>query len=174
MLFVVRFSTTHDVISWAIRHRTDFFISHVEFQIVRSWIDARGEIHPAGSTLGSRFPSGVKWREPIKNIKQRNAIVVARPGTDIAAQWLDANRIGYKYDLRGIFGIASGNRDWHDKKERFCSEAVTEAFEEGPKEQLFNPWAKCWEITPRDVFLARGWTVLSGPKNLKRIQETAS
>lgn len=168
MLFVVRFSTTSDLISWTIRRRTDFFVSHVEFQVLQDYVDPLGKLHKAGSTLGSRYPDGVKWREPKENADQKDVVVMTRPKVDEAALWVQANRIGYGYDLPGIFGIASGDRDWHDKNKRFCSEVNTEGFE-AVGENLFNPWAKIWEITPRDEFLAAGWTVLIGPERLKRV-----
>lgn len=163
MRFVVRFSTSPGFISWAIRHRTDFFISHVEFQLVRPWRE-----HEVGDTLGSRYPDGVKWRSASENRDQGNVVIATRRGIDEAAWWLDENRIGYRYDLSAIFGIASGDMDWHERKRRFCSEAVTEGFERGPIEQIFNPWIKMWTVTPRDLLAATGWQIQSGPDFLRR------
>jgi len=158
--FVLRFSTSPGFISWAIRHRTDFYISHVEFQLLKTDGDFK-----AGSTLGSRFPDGVQWREPHENANQRGVIFATADGIDEAAMWVNSNRIGCKYDLLGICGIAGGIEDWHTKGERFCSEIVLEGFEEGPKNFLANRYFKTWQFTPRDFFCLPGIRILSGPHN---------
>lgn len=152
-LFVVRFSTTRDPISWVIRRRTDFYVSHVEFELVQPY-----QNYGRGWTLGSRFPDGVKWRPPEDNKAQRNVVRVVRPGTDEAALWLAANRIGYRYGMPEIFGIAVGDLNWRDTKKRICSEAVTESFEQGANEFWFDPTIPCSCLTPRDVLIVNGWS----------------
>src|SRR5579862_7300790 len=175
MRFILRFSTSSDFISWTIRRRTDFSISHVEFQLltwptpdeVKEYGRVKGSSIPApvcpGWTLGSRFPKGVAWRPPQENVGQRNVVTAKFDGIDAAALWVAKNRIGFPYDTRGIFGIAAGVEDWHNKSERFCSETVLEGAEEGPKNFLLNPWAKQWFVTPRDLFISPRVEILSGP-----------
>lgn len=156
MTFVARWSTTSDFISWAIRRRTDFFVSHVELQAVKPYRDCRGVLHPAGSTLGSRWPDGVKWRGPKENSEQRDVFTAVRPGIDEAAAWIDTNRVGWPYDLKGCVGIQFGVEDWHNKKQRFCSEVFSEGFERTGN-PILNRFIRLSMVTPRDTLVVDGW-----------------
>ena len=146
---LLRLSTDkHSFISAVIRWRTDFECSHAEFWFPKTeW------------TLGSRFPDGVQWREPKSTANQRAVILATFDGIGRAAKWVADNRIGYRYDTLGIFGIASA-RDWHNKKERFCSETIAEGAEMVAA-PLINKAMPVSQITPRDLMVPPAPHVIS-------------
>lgn len=154
---LLRLSTDkHSLISGVIRWRTDFQCSHAEFWFPQT-----------GWTLGSRFPDGVEWRPPSSTSNQRALILATFEGIGRAAKWVADNRVGYKYDTLGIFGIATA-RDWHNKKERFCSETIAESGEhrfpagafiladipEIVNLPLINKAIPVEQVTPRDLLIS--------------------
>ena len=148
---LLRLSTEKwSALSAIIRWRTDADISHAEFWFPKT-----------GWTLGSRFPDGVRWRGPESTSKQSNVLLFTFNAIDSAAKFVAENRIGYRYDTLGIFGIATA-KDWHGKRERFCSEAIAEAAEyrfsklvaADLRTPLFNEAVPVWQVTPRDLMLS--------------------
>lgn len=150
---VLRLSTEkRSILSRIIRWRTDSPISHAEFWFPKT-----------GWTLGSRFPDGVRWRGPESTAKQSNVMLFTFPRIEEAAKWVAENRVGFRYDTLGIFGIATA-KDWHDKNERFCSETVAEGAEHRfPVPELIaahlrlplvNSIIPVWQVTPRDLMLS--------------------
>jgi hypothetical protein len=136
----LRFSTSYYPASLLIRWRTDFSFSHVEFETSTGW------------TFGSRLIGGVRWRPP-KESSQVNVRRATFAGIAEALVWASANRVGFGYDVAGIFGLALGIQDWRDKKTRFCSELVAEAAEVAGC-PIFNKDLPCWQVTPRDVAIS--------------------
>lgn len=140
---LLRLSTEKwSALSAVIRWRTDAAISHAEFWFPQT-----------GWTLGSRFPDGVQWRGPEATAKQSNVLLFSFDGIDRAAKWVAENRVGFRYDTLGIFGIATA-KDWHNKRERFCSETITEGAERTLVLPLLNNTIPMWQVTPRDLMLS--------------------
>ena len=58
-------------------------------------------------------------------------------------------QLGKPYDKRGILGFATGNRDWHNPNQWFCSEEVAaNAQFAGIFPDFFE---NCWRVDPGDV-----------------------
>jgi hypothetical protein len=64
--------------------------------------------------------------------------------------WEFSNRqLGKPYDKRGILGFATGQRDWHDEGQWFCSEEVCANGEyAGIWPGMFEA---CWRVDPGDM-----------------------
>lgn len=157
---VLRASTTRSFIpSAVIRWRTDFGISHIEFQ------------RPDGSTLGARADGhGVAERPASFNRDQENIILATFDGIERAHDWVLKNRLGFEYDFKGIFGIAFGKADWHDSGARDCSCLVLEGAEEGAKNFLLNRDLRIWQATPRDILASPRVAILQAEKKMLREQ----
>jgi len=156
MPIVLRASTTRSFIpSAVIRWRCDFPISHIEFQ------------REDGSTLGARADGlGVAERPASENRQQRDVIIATFDGIEHAHDWVMANRLGWKYDYKGIFGIACGREDWHAARARECASVVLEGAEEGAHNFLFNRDMAVWQVTPRDIMVSPRVSILSAPAYL--------
>lgn len=166
---VLRFSTElKSPISALIRWRTDWHHSHVEYQLDSGWtvgsrFSLQGKIarfvqKRFGHTIKSRINlDGVQLRPPSANKNQcvdpRSKYCVSfATFTNIeqCCEWVQKNRIGFKYDLLAIFGIVTG-RNWHCKDGRFCSDVISESGE--PFNTYFqNRYETApYELAPRDL-----------------------
>ncbi len=156
MPVTLRFSTTDDPVSRLIRWRTVSPVSHVEFEL------------KDGSTLGSRWPGGVRVRPPTANAKQRNVIRATFAGIEKACVWVGLHRIGYGYDLLTDLGIGIDRTAWHNRRERMCSETVLEGAEKGAHAFLLNPQIETWAAWPGLLLASPLLTILDAPPRLRR------
>lgn len=143
----LRFSTEpSSILSAFIRWRTDCAISHVEFEREDGW------------TLGSRYSDGVRLRPPEANAKQAHVLHGTFPKIEEAYAWALQNRLGWPYNVWGIFGIATA-KDWHDKNARFCSELIYESAEAVGTCLLNRYTTAWWQIAPRDLVISPAVTL---------------
>jgi hypothetical protein len=162
MPIALRFSTTSDPVSALIRWRTVSPVSHVEFETKDGW------------TLGSRWPHGVQMRPPSANTKQRNVIHATFPNIELAYAWARRKRIGFGYDLLTDLGIGLNHTEWHDRRQRMCSETVLEAAEHGAGIFLLNREIKTWAAWPGLLLASPLIAILDAPVMLRRDLRTFS
>ena len=148
----IRFSTTYWPSSLLIRLRTDSPFSHVEFEM------------SDGGTFGARLDGGVSWRPKSESSQTgvlRATFGKGRETVGEAVWWASQNRDRWPYDVAGIFGLAFGVQDWHNKKTRFCSELIAEAAEAIGLPLLGK--LQTWQVTPRDVAISPLLTFYEAP-----------
>ena len=136
--------------SCAIRWRSQCDQSHVELQDTTT-----------GETLGARFHpfsasrDGIQIRPAKENNHQRRVILATYSGIEDTWKWMAANRIGTRYNWKGILGIATAE-DWNDPTHRDCSQAQYEGALYGANLLLLNCQSITpWKITPRDLLLSK-------------------
>jgi hypothetical protein len=103
------------------------------------WFGGGGYSHvdvitPVGGYRGSRsdvyksIPAGYEDRPAYYNdgnwLKKTIFDLKTSPIQDLKYWEFSTAQLHKPYDKRGILGFATGQRDWHDPKEWFCSEEV--------------------------------------------------
>lgn len=155
MKHCLRFSThRRDPISWAIRVRTDWGRSHVEFEREDGWtlgarFSVRGKLSRTFKLPFWKDLDGVQWRPPAQGA-QVNVAKYTFEYIELAVEWMDKNLLGRPYDVLGCAGIILAT-DWHSPYKQFCSAAIQRsAAARGIYFQSRYETAP-WQLTPRDI-----------------------
>ena len=140
----LRFVTSNDAISAAIRDSENFWLSHVEC------------VTPKGKYLGAHYDGGIQAREPgYDKAKLKTEVFVNLPATDKEEADFYAyleSHIGEPYDFQSILCFVV-HADMHAKDHAICSAAITEGLTTGANwfpAPLAEP---SYKISPRDLFL---------------------
>jgi hypothetical protein len=123
-------------------------------------ITPKGMLRGARSdVIGGAHKPGYFDRTPDYDDWVRQTVFTLSTTPDQEKKYWDFSnaQLGKPYDKRGILGFATGNRDWHDASEWFCSEEVCANGEyAGLWPEMFEA---CWRVDPGDmafIFCALG------------------
>lgn len=141
---IIRFSSAHNPVSWAIRVRTWSRYSHVDFVL------------PGGLFLGAIPLKGVSIHTTRRPVEDYFELSVT---PEQYRQIMDNaySQMGKPYDYAGLFGFAV-NRNWQDAFKWFCSEYIAGSI--NPVIKLFNELA--YKISPRDLSIHHLLNKLTG------------